>query len=98
MDLLYQRYASPFDFLDTMFSIGEYDFIRKLLKKISEEKIEERDWECFVHWSQYFEGTYREFRDMIHGRSSYGMTDEQMDQTIAASNRILGNFVVKEVK
>ena len=92
MDLLYQRYASPFLFMDGMIETGRFsEFVDEFIKTYNKEKEEKLDWEYFLH--KVYDMTFKEFKDHIKVNSeTQNMTVRTIETTINDSLKILGNF------
>lgn len=92
MDLLYQRYASPFSFIDVMIQTGRfYEFVVEFVKTSNKEKEEQQNWEFFLH--KVWEGTYGEFKkDIEVNRENQKMSATKIETTVKDSLKILGNF------
>ena len=60
MDLLAQRYASPFLILDEFIRIHQlYDFVADILKTIVDEMIHDSRWQFYLH--KVYDMTFEEF-------------------------------------
>ena len=92
MDLLYQRYADPFSFIENMIRSGRFnEFVAKFVKTINEEKEEKANWDVWLH--KVFEGTYQEFLEGIEtSKDNQDMTEETILDTVKYSMNILNNF------
>lgn len=94
MDLLSQRYASPFFVLDEFIRLGQlHDFIQGIMQVIFEEKKEKYRWEFFLH--KVFDKTYEEYLNIVEGtdNEAHSMTDDEIIQITAQSRDLLNNFV-----
>lgn len=92
MDLLHQRYASPFSFMDGMIQTGRfYEFVVEFGNTVAKEKEEKRNWEFFLH--KVWEGTYQDFCDDIeNNRKNQNMSKRTIETTVQHSMNILNNF------
>ena len=92
MDLLYQRYASPFSFMDGMIQSGRfYEFVVEFVNTIAKEKEEERSWEFFLH--KVWEGTYQDFiSDVETTQKNLHISKQSFETTVQHSMNILNNF------
>ena len=92
MDLLYQRYASPFSFIDGMLLNGRFEeFVVEFMKTISKEKEERMNWEFFLH--KVWEGTYQDFiSDVENNKKNLTMPKRAIETTVKHSLDILNNF------
>ena len=92
MDLLFQRYASPFLFINGMIQTGRFsDFVDSFVETTNKEKDEEAMWEVYLH--KVFDKSYAEFKEQIQvDRDNASMSDSDIETTIKNSMNILGNF------
>lgn len=92
MDLLYQRYASPFSFMDGMIRTGRFcSFVENFVSTVNSEKEEKTQWEFFLH--KVFEGSFADFKeDMRIQKELQNMPEEDFETTIKHSMNILNNF------
>ena len=92
MDLLYQRYASPFSFMDGMIQTGRFcDFVYEFMNTTNREKNEEAEWEYYLH--KVFDKSFNEFKEEIRNNSeNQEMSKEQIETTVTDSLNILKNF------
>jgi hypothetical protein len=92
MDLLYQRYASPFSFMDGMIQTGRFsEFVESLVKTVNEEREEKEQWEFWLH--KVWDGTYEKFKEEIkNNKENLSMSKRTIETTIQNSMDILKNF------
>lgn len=92
MDLLYQRYASPFSFMDGMIQTGRFsEFVESLVKTVNEEREEKAQWEFWLH--KVWDGTYEKFKEEIkNNKENLSMSKRTIETTIQNSMDILKNF------
>lgn len=92
MDLLFQRYASPFILLNGYIANGKLCyFINNFIKKSNEEKEEKATWEFFLH--KEWEKSYSEFlEDVNNNKINAEQTEADMEATIKNSLSVLGRF------
>ncbi len=92
MDLLYQRYASPFSFIEGMIQSGRFtEFVVEFANTITKEKEEKTNWEFFLH--KVWEGTYQDFiSDVENNKKNLTMTKRTIETTINHTKDILNNF------
>ena len=89
MDLLFNRYASPFVLLDNLILINSLnDFISDLFKFINEEREEKTQWEFFLH--KVYDKTWKEFIDEINASNEQKEVD--LGATLTKSKNMLKNF------
>ena len=99
MDLLYQRYASPFSLIDGMLIAGRFDAfviefvdaINKERKAKADEEIARLQWE---HWLiRIHDMTFDEYRKSIHETQELQeMSAKQIETTVQDALNILKNF------
>ena len=92
MDLLAQRYASPFLILDEFIRLHQlHDFVLEILKTIADEKVEKVRWQFYLHkvygmsWEDYLKSCTQPQDD--------AMTHEQVADTINESKNMLEGFI-----
>ena len=92
MDLLYQRYASPFSFINGMIQTGRFDeFVSDLWNTAHKEKDEEVRWQYFLH--KVFEGSFEEFTEGLKQNSEHHhLSERTIETTMKHSMSILQNF------
>ena len=99
MDLLYQRYASPFSFIEGMILTGRFsefvtDFIHTTNQE-TEDKNKEKEmqfhWELWLH--RIFDKGFKDYMDEIKNtQNDQKMSDGTIETTIQNSMNILNNF------
>ena len=96
MDLLYQRYASPFSFIDGMLQAGRFtDFVIEFIKTTNKEKEEKYRWDIYLH--RVFDKSYTEWIEGIENdNKNQEMTAGTIETTVQNSLNILQNFNPKE--
>ena len=92
MDLLYQRYASPFSFMDGMIATGRFsEFVTQFDRTVAEEKAEQLNWEFWLH--RVYSGTYADFKaEMQTTVQNMSMSKLAIEATVQNSMNILNNF------
>jgi hypothetical protein len=94
VDLLAQRYASPFLILDEFIRIHQlYDFVAKILRTIVEEKVHEARWQFYLH--KVFDMTFEEYvrRCEKPQHEDQEMSHEQIGNIILDSRKMLDGFI-----
>lgn len=93
MDLLAQRYASPFLILDEFIRLHQlHDFVLEMVKSIADEKLEERRWQFFLHktygvsWEDYLKSCEPQ-------QKKEEVSEEQIKITINDSKNMLEGFI-----
>lgn len=92
MDLLYQRYASPFSFIDGMILTGRFgEFVENFVQTINEEKEEKNTWDFWLH--RVWEGSFAEFKERLRiDNENQNMSKGTIETTVQDSLNILKNF------
>lgn len=92
MDLLYQRYASPFSFIDGMIQTGQFtEFVVDFWKATNEEEDDKATWEFFLH--RVWEGSFSDFKERLkNDQKNQTMSEETKETTVKQSLDILKNF------
>lgn len=94
MDLLAQRYASPFLILDEFIRIHQlYDFVAELLKTLVDEKIHDARWQFYLHkvFDISFEEYVRRCEEPQH--EDQEMSHEEIGNVINDSKLMLEGFM-----
>jgi hypothetical protein len=88
MDLLFQRYASPFIFIDGMLETGRFcEFVSEFVNA----KLETDEWEIYLH--KVWDKSFSDFKEAIKNNSENRlMTERQIEATVQNSANILSNF------
>ena len=96
MDLLYQRYASPFSFINGMLQTGRFtDFVDDLIKTTNKEKEDKARWDIYLH--RIFDKSYDDWVEEIeNSKNNREMSAETIETTVKNSLNILQNFKPKE--
>lgn len=92
MDLLFQRYASPFLFIDGMIQTGRFfEFVTDFIRTTNQEKEDQLDWEFWLH--KVWDGTFEEFKRSIEvNKENQNMSEHTIETTVNNSLDILKNF------
>ena len=96
MDLLYQRYASPYFFMDGMIQTGRFsEFVDSFLDANHNSHEEKVEWEFYLH--KVFKGTYAEFKeDLRNTNKLQNMSKNDIETTVIKTMDILKNFNPEE--
>lgn len=87
MDLLFQRYASPFLLLDGLLTTSSLtSFIMEMYEQVNEEKL----WDFYLH--KVFDQTWGEFLDDVKPKK---VEKVDVGETIIKSKQMLNNFTPK---
>ena len=83
MDLLYQRYASPFSFIQNALDVGRLSkFVDDFIINISKEENERKLWEFYLH--RQIEVSFNEFKETVEQQEQ---TRRQEERTRQMSNK-----------
>lgn len=101
MDLLAQRYASPFLMLDEFIKTKQlHDFSIEVLSTIAKEKKQEREQKLYEYRLQFylhrvFDMTFDEYLDSLENpqEESGEMSHEEIGNTINESKKMLEGFI-----
>lgn len=86
MDLLFNRYASPFSFIDVLISCGRFsEGISEIYGFLNEEK----EWDFFLH--KVFDKSFDDFKSTTLSKPQE-MTSEDFETTVTNSKSILQGF------
>ena len=94
MDLLAQRYASPFLILDEFIRLHQlHDFVLETIKTIADEKVQEVRWQYYLH--KVYGMSWDDFLIKCEQpqQGEQYMTHEEIGSVIDESKRILNGFV-----
>ena len=92
MDLLYQRYASPFSFINGMLQTGRFaEFVVELIQTTNKEKEDKARWDIYLH--KVFDKSFDEWNAEIeNNKSNQEMSAGTIETTVQNSLNILQNF------
>ena len=93
MDLLYQRYASPFDFLNRVIKYKRLtEIVEFIVIEQNEKEAEQKTWEYYLH--RIYDKSYLEFKEQINfeNTESHKMTDDEFKTTFDNSISVLRDF------
>lgn len=92
MDLLSQRYASPFLILDEFIRIHQlYDFVAEILKTIVDEKIHDIRWQFYLH--KVFDISFEEYVRRCEQPQHEEMSHQEIGNIINDSKKMLEGFM-----
>lgn len=92
MDLLSQRYASPFLILDEFIRLRQlHEFSVEILKTIAEERIHNARWEYYIHkvWDMSFE----DYVKACEKPKEVELSHEEIGDIISKSKMMLKGFM-----
>lgn len=92
MDLLFQRYASPFLLIDGYISTKQFEsFVFKFVGNVNKEKEDDFNWQFYLH--KVFDKSYSDFKeDIKNSRETLEMSSKEQEATVLNSFNILGAF------
>lgn len=97
MDLLFKRYASPFELLDSMILADKLlAFIEEFIQAINEETNKQAMWDMYLH--KVYGITFLEFKEDCERQEKYNMDQKEAENVVTKSIDILKNFNPEEVK
>ena len=94
MDLLAQRYASPFLILDDFIRLGQlHDFVLEILKTIAEKKVHDARWQYYLH--KVFDMSFEEYVQKCEQPQNQEkeMSNQEIGNVINESKMMLDGFV-----
>lgn len=93
MDLLAQRYASPFLILDEFVRLHQlHEFTIEIIKTIADEKVQEVRWQFFLH--KVYDKSWEDFlKSCEQPQQEAHMTQQQIEITINDSMNMLEGFI-----
>jgi len=92
VDLLAQRYASPFLILDEFNKTKQlHDFTIEVLKTIAEEKIHDARWQFYLH--KVFDMSFEDYVKLCEKEPEPEMSHEEIGNTINESKKMLEGFI-----
>ena len=92
MDLLAQRYASPFLVLDEFIRLHQlHEFTVEILKTIADEKVHEVRWQFYLH--KVYGKSWEDFLKSCEQPKEAEVSQEQIKTTVDESRNILEGFI-----
>ena len=94
MDLLAQRYASPFLILDEFIRLHQlHDFVIEIFKTIADEKVHDARWQYYLH--KVYNMTFEEYVQKCEQPKQSGqyMTHQEIGNVMEESRKMLEGFV-----
>ena len=94
MDLLAQRYASPFLILDDFIRLQQlHDFVIEILKTIAEEKMHDARWQFYLH--KVYNMTFEEYVRKCEQpqQAEQYMSHAEIGNVINESKKMLEGFM-----
>ena len=92
MDLLHQRYASPFPFIDSMIQANKFgEFVDSFIRKIHKEKNEKLTWEFYIH--RIYDKSFNEFNEELENDArNQNMSEQEVETTIQQTIDMVNEF------
>lgn len=94
MDLVHEKYSSPFSLLDNLIANEEFDdWVEHFLNKSTKEKDDKMLWEFFLH--KVNDKSFVEWKEEIKGEASPergAMEEAEKEKIIKDSKNILNGF------
>lgn len=93
MDLLHQRYASPFSLLDYLICTKQFNtWAEQFLNKVNAEKNERKLWEFYLH--KVHDKSFDDWKKSLEARAGQGdvMNEAEKEKIIEKSTSILNGF------
>lgn len=98
MDLLAQRYASPFFVLDEFIRLKQlHEFLVQTLTRIADEKVHDARWNFWLH--KVFDMTFEEYvRQCEEPEQAAEIDFAQIGGIISDSQNVLAGYVPEQMK
>lgn len=98
MDLLAQRYASPFLILDEFIRLNQlHEFLVQTLSRIADEKVHDARWQFWLH--KVFNMTFEDYvRRCEEPEQETQINYAQIGGIISDSKELLNGFVPEDMK
>lgn len=98
MDLLYKRYANPFELLDQMILCGRFsEFVSEFIKLKNQETEEESLWEYYLHYP-FIDMSFEDFKRQLEIGNDEPQAKPNLETTVRQSMNILGGFVPDDIE
>ena len=93
MDLLFQRYASPFLFLDGMIQTGRFsEFVVEFISALNTDKENSTRWEFYLH-KVHSDCSFGDFVEEIeNNQQNRNLSAETIESTVQNSIDMLNSF------
>lgn len=91
MDLLFKRYASPYDYLDALLQYGSFG---RGIANIWDESEDEKSWQLYLSLNPLNEKSFTEWKKEMREKqqAKRPMSKAEIDATVEKSQKILKNF------
>ena len=89
MDLLYKRYASPFNYLDALLEMGEFG---RGVFNIWDTANDDKAWELYLSYNPHNTKSFEDWKKELKDHTPQKMSKAQVDATVEKSQKILKNF------
>lgn len=97
MDLLFNRYASPFDYLDVLLQYGNFG---RGIANIWDEYQDAKNWELYLSLNPLNDKSFTEWKktNQEKAKASKPLSKTEIDATVEKSQKILMNFTPESKK
>lgn len=95
MDMLFQKYACPFLFLEQILQVGRFpEFVDEFLKMHNEDVQDETMWQLYLH-SAFLSETFEAFKSrcVVPNVAEQPKVKVNLEATVKESMNILDGFV-----
>lgn len=91
MDLLFKRYASPFDYLDALLQYGSF---ASGIANIWEEHKDEKNWQLYLSLNPFNDKSFTEWKKEMNDKQNNKkpMSRAEIDATVEKSQKLLQGF------
>lgn len=94
MDLLHQRYASPFSLLDYLICTKQFsEWVEQFLNKVNKEKNDRKLWEFYLH--KVHDKSFDDWKKSLEvkpGKNDDVMDEAEKQKIVEKSTSILNGF------
>jgi hypothetical protein len=87
--LLFERYTSPFDYLDALLEYGEFG---RGVCNIWDTANDKKAWELYLSYNPHNDKSFEDWKKELKDHTPQKMSKAQVDATVEKSQKILKNF------
>lgn len=88
--MLFERYTSPFDYLDALLEYGEFG---RGVFNIWDTANDKKAWELYLAYDpKYLQKSFEDWKKELLDHTPQKMSKAQVDATVEKSQKILKNF------
>lgn len=94
MDMLFQRYACPYELMDGMIASGRFcEWVDEFIQICNDERNEKTQWEFYLH--RVFDKTFEQFKEecMMNQRRQNADQEFDFEATLENSKNMMSGFV-----